>query len=151
MNFSNLTLASPVNKNKKSESNIDYKRQHSRAAAGEEMQWDDAKGNPTKHLYGAFAFIHNKSKAEIHMVTDIISCSSLTTDMLAKRLNPERNIVKLSSRLLTIDWDTWLSLGTPKCFFGTTRVIAAHDKLSTYLEEQLGDLQYCEETGEIFL
>ena len=60
--FSLKTVVSPINKNIKTKSNVDYHEQQHRNKIGEKMMWDDAKGNPTNFFGGMFGFVHNGSR-----------------------------------------------------------------------------------------
>ena len=134
------TLVSPINRNTTSKGNRDYQEQQCRHNSGELLMWDDAKGNPTKVPGGAFGFVHNGRRVEIHMVTKVCS----TKDRLVSWSNnvgqTDRNVLYLTPRLLVIDWSMWISLGCPSKVQGTSRVVSAHDNLSAYLHDKLSSV-----------
>ena len=97
--------------------------------------WDDKKSNPTCVVGGAFGFVHNFDRVEIHMIVDIHDPGRRLDSWSANVGQLDRNVLYLTPILFTIPWDTWLSLGGARKVQGTSQVVSAH----------------VEETGEIFV
>lgn len=140
-------MLSPINKSPTSDGQRCYQIQQQRMHMGEQVMWDDAKGNPTKEPLGALGFVHNNKCVEIHMITAI----GPSTAWYTTKQNSDRNVLMLTPLLLTIDWPTWLGLGGAKAVKGTQLAKGCHTELSRFLMEKLGHLQYCEETSELFV
>ena len=119
--FTQVSVVSPINKNKKSNSNRDYQEQQERAKNNQQIMWDDAKNNPTKQSGGFFGFVHNGKRVEIHMITHICEpCNRL--ESWSKNVGQSnRNVLLLTPCLLTISWHSWLSLNCPMRVQGTSR------------------------------
>ena len=139
-------VATPINKNHKSTSNRDYREQGIRLAKGQQLMWDDAKGNPTKQVGGYFAFVHNGVRITFHVVTSISPPSLRLPTWSANVGQTDRNALFLSDPFHTMSWDQWLSLGAPKKIQGTTRIVSAGSALKNHLKPMA---EYVDETGEI--
>ena len=150
-NFSNMTIVTPINKDPKSKSRIDYNEQIARAIRSEQLMWDDAKGNPTKEVGGAFGFVHNGKRVEIYIVVGIKKSSERLDSWSANVGQCDRKVLILSPRITTIDWATWLQIGGAQKVQGTTRVVGAHDNLSNYLTRQFNKMEYQLETNEFIM
>jgi hypothetical protein len=133
LDFSNITIISPINKNQKSKSSIDYLEQQRRMEGGDEVMWDDAKGNPTRHVGGAFGFVHNGNRVEIHKIIEIREPTE-RLDSWTVSEHTNRQVLILSKLLTTIEWSIWLGLGGSKKVQSTHRVVTAHDGLKEYLQ-----------------
>ena len=136
-NIAKITIATPINKDPKSASNKDYQEQQTRAKQNMQLMWDDAKGNPTKDAFGAFAFVQNDKKVEFHLVQKICPTTDRLDSWSANVGQGDRNVLMLSPCIKTVTWDEWLALKCPKKVQGTMRLVSAHATLSTWLQEQL--------------
>jgi hypothetical protein len=150
-NFSNIVIITPINKDQQSKSQKDYNEQVSRGKSGDQIMWDDKKGNPTHNVGGAFGFVHNFNRVEIHMIVAITNPTQRMESWGDNVGQSDRNVLHLSPKLTTISWDTWLTLGCAKKVQGTWQVISAQLSLSNYLDEEVGPCEYVEETGEIIM
>ena len=148
-NFSNITIVTPINKDPKSKSRMDYNEQIARSIRSEQLMWDDAKGNPTHKVGSAFGFVHNSNRVEIHMILEIHDSTHRLESWSDNVGQTDRNVLHLSPILTTISWDQWLILGGAKKVQGTNRVVSAHEKLSSYLRTHIGNIEYVIDTGEI--
>jgi hypothetical protein len=148
--FSKNAIITPVNKNSNSKSAIDYQEQHTRHTQFKKMMWDDAKGNPSRHVGHAFGFVHNGKKVEFHMVTEVCSVDQRLPSWATNVGQGDRNVLMLTPKMLTIDWNTWISLGGSSKVQGTNRVVSAHHNLSDFLQKNIGHIQYSKETNEVF-
>ena len=148
-NFSNIAIVTPINKNSRSKGNIDYQEQQVRMKNGDTMMWDDAKNNPTGNVGGAFGFVHNFKCVEIHLIVGIRSQGERLSSWSSNVGQTDRHVLLLSPKVTTIDWDVWVLLGGAKKVQGTTRVVAAHEALSTHLNIQFENIEYMHETNEI--
>lgn len=149
-NYSHNAIITPINKNSKSKSAIDYQEQLKRQKEFKKTMWDDAKGNPSKHVGHPFGFVHNGKKVEIHMVTEICSVDERLPSWASNVGQSDRNVLMLTPKLLTIDWNTWISLGGALKVQGTNRVVSAHHNLSEFLQKNIGNIEYSKETDEVF-
>ena len=145
------TIVTPINKSPKSKSNIDYQEQLQRENEGDVVMWDDAKGNPTHKVGGAFAFVHNSKKVEIHIVTAIHNTDERLPTWSYNVGQGDRNVLYLTPCLYTMDWDTWRKLGGAAKVQGTSRVVSAHDNLSEFLDPLFREMAFSSETGKVFM
>ena len=122
-----------------------------RSRNGMQLMWDDAKGNPTKEVGGAFGFVHNGKRVEIYIVVGIKKSSERLDSWSANVGQCDRKVLILSPRITTIDWATWLQIGGAQKVQGTTRVVGAHDNLSNYLTRQFNKMEYQLETNEFIM
>jgi hypothetical protein len=150
-NFSNIAIITPINKNPTSKSQTDYEEQVLRGIRGEDLMWDDKKGNPTHEVGGAFGMVHNFKRVEIHMIVDVQSPENRMDSWSDNVGQNDRNVLKLSPILTTIPWETWLTIGGARKVQGTWQVISAHESLSTYLSDMFGQIEYLEETKELIM
>jgi len=149
LNLTNKALVSPINKNSRSKGNRDYQEQCVRGRDGNQLMWDDAKGNPTNEPGGVFGFIHNFDRVEIHMITKICTTDDRLPSWSDNVGQTDRKVLMLSPLVCVINWVDWIELGGAKKVQGTTRVVGAHDRLSQLLRERVGIIEYVGETGEI--
>lgn len=150
ISFSTKTIVSPINKNVQSKSNIDYEEQQKRDTCGKQMMWDDAKGNPTTYPYGVFGFVHNGDRVEVHVITRVCDSYQRLESWSDNVGQTDRNVLMLTPKLLTIEWDEWIGLGAPQKVQGSTRIVGAHASLELYLRDKLNNVRICTETGEVF-
>ena len=144
-------IVSPVNKNYKSKSNIDYREQIDRGEDGMQIMWDDAKGNPTKKKGGYFAFVHNGNRVNFYMIIDIKTKKQRLATWKDNCGQKDRNVIYLSQMFMSMAWSEWLMLGGPLKVQGTARVVSAHRAIVDRIKELFPNLGYCSETGELFL
>jgi len=147
-NFSNVAIVTPINKNPKSKSRMDYNEQLARSIRLEQLMWDDAKGNPTHKVGGAFGFVHNSNRVEIHMILNIHDPTHRLDSWSDNVGQTDRNVLHLSPIITTISWNQWLSLGGARKVQGTTRVVSAHETLASFLRTHIGNIEHVEETDE---
>ena len=155
------TIVTPVCKSFKTEeqrqqgisdSRRDYEEQLQRDKNGEQIMWDDAKGNPTKHSGGFFAFVKNGKCAEIHIVTKICRTDERLDTWSRNVGHSDRNVLMLSPKIMEIDWQTWSKqlLITPKMERGTRPVRTKTMVLTNFIKENL-KFTFDPETEEIIL
>ena len=149
LNLDICGIVTPINKNLKSKSNIDYKEQLIRDSAGDQMMWDDAKGNPTIGVGGLFGFVHNSNRVEYHMIIDIMSPNNRLPSWSENVGQTDRNVLLITEQLYTINWDKWIELGGPKRVQGTTRVVGAHESITNYLHDKLEGIYYMRDTNKL--
>jgi hypothetical protein len=147
-NFSNNAIVTPINKDPKSKSRIDYNEQIARSIRSEQLMWDDAKGNPTHKVGGAFGFVQNSNRVEIHMIIGIYNPTHRLESWSDNVGQTDRNVLHLSPIITTISWDQWLILGGAKKVQGTSRVVSAHETLASFLRTKIGNIEHMKETGE---
>jgi len=139
-NPSVISIATPINKLIKSASNKDYQEQQERARRNMQLMWDDAKGNPTKTVGGAFAFVQNGIKAEFHIIEKICPPTERLESWSANVGQGDRKVLMLSTCVKTVTWEEWLALECPKKVQGTMRMVTVHPRLSAWLQIQLQDV-----------
>tara|TARA_B100000497_G_scaffold127805_1_gene171078 strand:- start:2673 stop:3152 length:480 start_codon:yes stop_codon:yes gene_type:complete len=132
-----ITIVSPINKLKNSKSRIDYNEQMERGLKNEQLMWDDAKGNPTKLVGGAFGFVHNGKFVDIHKITKICGADERLESWSKNVGQTDRNVLMLSERIMRLPWNKWIELGCPSKIQGTSKVVSAHENLFRYLDVKL--------------
>ena len=129
-------VITPINKNKKSNSNVDYKEQLIRTANGDCIWcWDDSKYNTAK-LGEYFAFYFYGIKVIVHRITGVKDVTQRLPTWARNVGQGDRKVLELSDPLFEIDWDTWISIGGAKRSMGTyrtTNLLLNHTKLYNYL------------------
>tara|TARA_B100000768_G_scaffold181525_1_gene204901 strand:+ start:2690 stop:3220 length:531 start_codon:yes stop_codon:yes gene_type:complete len=143
-------IISPISKNKKSKGLKDYNEQIFRYKNGETIMWDDAKNNPTKKPGGLFGFVHNGKRVEIHIITNIYNPIERLSSWSDNVGQSDRNVLILTKKLIEINWKQWVNLGCPKKVQGTTRVVTAKKKLTSYCLKEL-EKKYIELTSKKYL
>lgn len=129
-----ITIVTPINKLKNSKSRIDYNEQMERGLKNEQLMWDDAKGNPTKLVGGAFGFVHNGNFVDIHKITKICGTDERLESWSKNVGQTDRNVLMLSERITRLPWNKWIELGCPSKIQGTCKVVSAHENLFRYLD-----------------
>lgn len=137
MNYSsNFMVITPINKNKKSKSNVDYHEQLERVKTeGYIWCWDDSAHN-TAVIGDYFGFLFYNKKVQIHVITAIASPSDRLPSWSANVGQSDRRVLELSVPLLEIDWETWIRIGGCKRCMGTyrtTNLHTYHESLFEYL------------------
>jgi hypothetical protein len=137
MNKSFMVIT-PINKNKKSNSNVDYKEQLIRTARGDSIWcWDDSKNNTAK-VGEYFGFYFYGIKVIIHRITGVKDSTERLPSWSRNVGQGDRKVLELSDSLFEIDWDTWISIGGAKRCMGTYRTTELeqnHRELYNYLIE----------------
>ena len=137
MNKSFMVIT-PINKNKKSNSNVDYREQLIRTERGESIWcWDDSKHNKAK-VGEYFGFYFYGIKVVIHKIVGIKNADQRLPSWSQNVGQGDRKVLELSDPLFEIDWNTWISIGGAKRSMGTfrtTELVANHRELYNYLIE----------------
>ena len=129
-------IVTPICKNKKSKSRIDYNEQKNRQTAGKKLMWDDTSKNLTKKAGGVFAFVHNNQKVEICQVTGVFDPSNRLPSWSENVGQTNRNVLELTNVLMTLTWDEWITHGGHRKVQGTTQVLSK-DSLIEYIRSRL--------------
>mgnify|MGYP001408902389 FL=1 len=129
-------IVSPINKNKKSKSRIDYNEQKTRETDGKKLMWDDTSKNITKKAGGIFAFVQNNHKVEICQVTGVFDPKSRLPSWSQNVGQTDRNVLELTNVIMTLTWDEWISHGGHRRVQGTTQVLQK-DRLINYIRSRL--------------
>ena len=130
-------IVTPINKNLKSRSNVDYSEQKHREATGEQMMWDDTRHNSTKAAGGLFAFVHNNRMVEICQVTKVCSPKHRLESWSENVGQSKRNVLELTNVLTTLSWDEWISNGGHSKVQGTTQIRANKEMLIDFIETRI--------------
>jgi hypothetical protein len=129
-------VITPINKNKKSNSNVDYKEQLICTARGDYIWcWDDSKYN-TAQVGEYFGFYFYGNKVIIHKITSIKNPEERLLSWARNVGQGDRRVLELSDPLFEIDWNTWILIGGAKRSMGTfrtTELLANHQELYNYL------------------
>ena len=120
--FNEALLITPINKNTKSKSNIDYQEQDTRKKEKLPLCWDDSKHNATC-VGDLFGYWHHKRGVEIHQVLSVHSPKNRLASWSNNVGQTNRHILMLSPLLLTIPWEIWEDKldGSKRCM-GTASV-----------------------------
>jgi hypothetical protein len=132
-------VITPINKNKKSNSNVDYQEQLRRTSTGESIWcWDDSKYNTGK-VGEYFGFYFYGIKVVIHTILAVKSPEDRLPSWSRNVGQGDRRVLELTDPLFEIDWDTWISIGGAKRCMGTyrtTNLRIHHINLYNYLVEK---------------
>ena len=115
---SSKLVITPINKNPKSPSNVDYAEQVSRV--GFKWCWDDSCYN-TATVGEYFGFVFNGGKVVIHRILEVKSPTERLPSWSRNVGHRNRNVLELSDPLLTIPWSKWQEMGGHKKIQGTCR------------------------------
>ena len=111
-------VITPISKNPKSPSNVDYAEQVSRI--GHTWCWDDSRHN-TANAGEYFAYYFHGKKVVIHRILEVKSPTERLPSWSRNVGQGNRNVLELSDPLLTIPWSKWQELGGPESKQGTYR------------------------------
>jgi hypothetical protein len=139
-NYCHLTIT-PISKDTKSPSYIDYNEQLSRVL-NEEFQWcwDDSRYNKAK-IGDYFAFYFHGMRVVIHKILDVKPPSARLPSWSKNVGQGDRNVVELSHPLLEITWIEWQLIGAPESKMGTyttSDLSTERPRLYEYLKNSLG-------------
>lgn len=137
MNESFIVIT-PINKNPKSKSNVDYREQLIRTESSDlSWYWDDSQYN-TARVGEYFGFYFYGIKVIIHKIIGVKDASERLPSWSDNVGQSNRKVLELSDSLFEIDWSTWISIGGAKRCMGTyktTELISNHRELYHYLIE----------------
>ena len=121
-NLYHLTL-SPINKDIKSPSFVDYNEQLSRVLHdGFQWCWDDSRHNKAK-VGEYFAFYFHGMRVVIHQIVDVKPPSARLPSWSRNVGQGDRNVVELSHPMLEISWIEWQLMAGPESKMGTYTTI----------------------------
>lgn len=116
--FKHLTI-SPISKNPKSASCIDYHEQLQRVKTNEfNWCWDDSRYNKAKENE-FFAFYFHGMRVVIHRIKNVKPPSCRLSSWSKNVGQGDRNVVELSEPLKEIGWTEWQLLNGPESKMGT--------------------------------
>jgi len=133
MDDGQLIVASPINKNPKSNSHRDFTEQQKRSEQGLQRMWDDSRFNKQKPG-GLFAFVHNGKEVIFHYVTEVLPSNERLPSWSNNVGQSDRQVLYLSSKYFIMPWEDWISFGAPAKVQGTQHVISAKNKLCVYFD-----------------
>ncbi len=117
-NYCYLTIT-PISRDTKSASNIDYNEQLSRVLNdGCRWCWDDSRYNKAK-AGEYFAFYFHGMRIVIHKILDVKPPSARLPSWYKNVGQGDRNVVELSDPLIEISWVEWQMLQAPESKMGT--------------------------------
>jgi len=134
-NLNHLTL-SPISKDIKSPSYVDYNEQLSRVLHdGFQWCWDDSRYNKAK-IGEYFAFYFHGMRVVIHKILDVKPPSARLPSWSRNVGQGDRNVVELSQPMLEISWIEWQMMNGPESKMGTyttTDLSSSSPRLHQYL------------------
>lgn len=117
-NLCHLTL-SPISKDIKSPSYIDYNEQLSRVLHdGFQWCWDDSRYNKAK-VGEYFAYYFHGMRVVIHQIMDVKPPSSRLPSWSKNVGQGDRNVLELSHPMVEISWIEWQLMNGPESKMGT--------------------------------
>jgi hypothetical protein len=117
-NLCHLTL-SPISKDIKSPSYIDYNEQLSRVLHdGFQWCWDDSRYNKAK-VGEYFAYYFHGMRVVIHQIMDVKPPSSRLPSWSKNVGHGDRNVLELSHPMVEISWIEWQLMNGPESKMGT--------------------------------
>jgi hypothetical protein len=117
-NLCHLTL-SPISKDIKSPSYIDYNEQLSRVLHdGFQWCWDDSRYNKAK-IGDYFGFYFHGMRVVIHQIVDVKPPAERLPSWSKNVGQGDRNVLALSHPMLEITWIEWQLMGGPESKMGT--------------------------------
>jgi hypothetical protein len=138
-NICHLTL-SPVSKDIKSPSYIDYNEQLSRVLHdGFQWCWDDSRYNKAKSG-DYFAFYFHGMRVVIHQIVDVKPPAERLPSWSKNVGQGDRNVLALSQPMLEISWIEWQLMNGPESKMGTyttTDLSYSSPRLYQYLRSVL--------------
>ena len=148
-NLCHLTL-SPVSKDIKSPSYIDYNEQLSRVLHdGFQWCWDDSRYNKAK-VGEYFAFYFHGMRVVIHQIVDVKPPSERLPSWSKNVGQGDRNVIALSHPMLEITWIEWQLMEGPESKMGTyttTDLSYSSPRLYQYLRSALETSTKIEKTN----
>lgn len=116
--FSHLTI-SPISKDIKSPSYIDYNEQLERVTKdGQQWCWDDSRYNKAKPGE-LFAFYFHGMRVVIHKILAVKPPSERLPSWSKNVGQGDRNVLELSAPITEISWSEWQLIGGPESKMGT--------------------------------
>ena len=138
-NLYHLTL-SPISRDTKSASYIDYNEQLSRVLHdGFQWCWDDSRYNKAK-IEEYFAFYFHGMRVVLHKILDIKPPSARLPSWSRNVGQGDRNVLELSHPMLEITWIEWQLMNGPESKMGTyttTDLSSSNPRLYQYLTSVL--------------
>jgi hypothetical protein len=117
-NYCYLTIT-PISRDSKSASYIDYNEQLSRVLNdGFRWCWDDSRYNKAK-IGEYFAFYFHGMRVVIHKIMDVKPPSQRLPSWSKNVGQGDRNVLELSEPLIEISWVEWQMLQAPESKMGT--------------------------------
>lgn len=122
-------IVTPINKNPKSKSNINYREQVKCEKDGIQFMWDDTKLNKAR-IGDFFGFIQND-----HLVTFRFVESIHTIERIPFCVGQDVNVLYLGSIVRTMLWEDWVFYGGAKKVHRTMNVKTNIEHLLRYLDQ----------------
>jgi hypothetical protein len=136
-NCEHLTIT-PINKNLKSKSNLDFREQLIRTCTGDlKWCWDDSKYNNAK-IKEYFVFLFYGNKVIIHQILDIKPPSERLDSWSENVGQTNRQVLELSMPLKELTWEEWIMNDGPQgkqCTYTTKNLNKTRPKLYNVLQE----------------
>jgi len=119
-------VVTPINQDKKSNSNKDFIEQLKRKDENKQMMWDDTSGNK-QQVGGLFVFQKNNTTkqegcVQIHLVVEVQNPEHRLESWSKNVGQHNRNVLLLTNEFIKLDWNKWMQLGGPKKVQGTQHI-----------------------------
>lgn len=125
-------IVTPINKQPKSKSRVDYMEQIQRETEGHQVMWDDTKYN--KAVIGDwFGFVQNNRLVTFYKIESIHPISDRLPSWSSNVGQGDRQVLYLSKKMATMLWEDWIQYGGPKKVQGTMHIKSNLDHLIRYL------------------
>jgi hypothetical protein len=126
-------IVTPINKNIKSKSNVDYNEQLSRESDGKQVMWDDTKWNKAQ-IGEWFGFVQNGRMVTFRIVESIHPVEERLPSWSSNVGQGDRQVLYLGPIVRTMIWEDWVFYGGPKKVQGTMHVKTNVEHLMLYLD-----------------
>jgi hypothetical protein len=114
-------ILTPISKDPKKKSNIDYEEQLTRERLSKQFMWDDSRFN--KACPGdVFGFVMHGEKVSFRKIESIHSIESRLPSWSVNVGQTNRQVLYLGKKLVTVQWDKWIEQGGHKKVQGTQHV-----------------------------
>jgi hypothetical protein len=114
-------IVTPINKQLKSKSRVDYMEQLQRETEGKQVMWDDTKYNKAK-VGDWFGFVKNNILVTLHKVESIHPIAERLPSWSSNVGQGDRQVLYLSKKIASVLWEDWIQYGGPKKVQGTMHI-----------------------------
>jgi len=125
-------IVTPINKQAKSKSRIDYIEQMQREKEEKQVMWDDTKYNKAE-IGDWFGFVQNNKFVTFYKIQSIHPPSERLESWSNNVGQGDRQVLYLSKKIATMMWEDWIQYGGPKKVQGTMHIKTNLDHLNRYL------------------
>ena len=125
-------IVTPINKQAKSKSRIDYLEQIQREKEDKQVMWDDTKYNKAE-IGDWFGFVQNNKFVTFYKIESIHPPSERLASWSDNVGQGDRQVLYLGKKIATMMWEDWIQYGGPKKVQGTMNIKTNFEYLNRYL------------------